>query len=144
MSRFRRPTVALTPDHDDDWRTRAACRDAGEPDNWFPGKGGFTGGNLHALQVCRSCPVRRECLDFAVQNHPIDGLWGGETWSQRAERARLRERTFKSDVHGERRCYQEGCRCDVCVEANRAYVRKNDQQRRDQRRAYRQSRRTAP
>lgn len=125
----------------DDWRERAACKDSLTPDDWFPGKGGLTGPNVAAIQTCRRCPALDQCLAFAITEHPIDGIWGGKTWNERAELARDRERTYKSDVHGERGRYQRGCRCDACVAANRAYIRKNDQLRADQRRAYRESRR---
>jgi WhiB family transcriptional regulator, redox-sensing transcriptional regulator len=42
-----------------------------------------------AKQVCRGCPVRTECLVYAMET-PVDhGVWGGLT---ERERRRLRRR----------------------------------------------------
>ena len=30
-----------------------------------------------AAQVCDRCPVRQTCLDYAIDNHIEDGIWGG-------------------------------------------------------------------
>lgn len=29
------------------------------------------------MAVCRTCPVREKCLDFAVKNNMKYGIWGG-------------------------------------------------------------------
>lgn len=36
-----------------------------------------------ALDVCYSCDVRTECLNYAMRHHIDDGLWGGLTPTQR-------------------------------------------------------------
>jgi WhiB family redox-sensing transcriptional regulator len=43
-----------------------------------------------ARQVCSTCPVTGECLDYAIENHMVDGIWGGMTVKQRRRAARLR------------------------------------------------------
>ncbi len=42
-----------------------------------------------AKAVCASCPVRLECLEYAIQTRQDDGVWGG---LDETERKRLRRR----------------------------------------------------
>lgn len=64
------------------WMDDAACR--GQPTRaWF---GGAADENTVAVAVCRRCPVRRPCLDYAVE-HGLLGVWGG---TNEGERRRLR------------------------------------------------------
>lgn len=123
---LRPVALHVTPSGGDDWRQRAACAGSENPDAWFPGRGvGHTADYLHALQTCRSCPVRGECLEDALTHHPVEGLWGGMSETERAELAKGRKRPLKIETHGERACYQYGCRCEACIEGNRAYERRN-------------------
>lgn len=74
-----RRVVWINGDFDDRaWRRSAACRDI-DPAVFFPV--GFTG---HAVQelaeakaVCRRCPVRLACLQFALTSNQECGVWGG-------------------------------------------------------------------
>ena len=65
------------------WRDAAACTGL-PPEWWFPGaavtgKGSRTGRTtLIALQVCRSCPVRTECLLEKRVSGSTVGIWGGQ------------------------------------------------------------------
>jgi WhiB family redox-sensing transcriptional regulator len=69
----------------DDWASVAACR-AEAPDALF-----VRGAEQNrAKQVCRSCPVRAECLAEALDNQIEWGVWGGMT--ERERRALLRKR----------------------------------------------------
>ena len=36
----------------------------------------------NAKQVCRGCPIREKCLDYAIRND-MQGVWGGTTESDR-------------------------------------------------------------
>ncbi|NNM44593.1 WhiB family transcriptional regulator [Knoellia koreensis] len=36
-----------------------------------------------AVAVCRSCPVARECLAYALAAGERDGVWGGFTNAER-------------------------------------------------------------
>jgi WhiB family redox-sensing transcriptional regulator len=75
----------------ENWRTYAACRNE-DPDLFFPI--GSTGLALvqteEAKEVCRGCPVRRQCLEWAMENGQDSGVWGG---LGEAERRALKRRT---------------------------------------------------
>jgi len=62
------------------WMARAACRGQG-PSAFFVEPGESL---QEAQQCCASCPVRGECLDFAVSMDPgVRGYWGGTSERQR-------------------------------------------------------------
>lgn len=56
-----------------DWRERAVCAQA-DPDEWFQEKGGST---KVAKSVCARCPVKAECLEYALARDERFGVWGG-------------------------------------------------------------------
>lgn len=55
------------------WVREAACRNM-NPDIFFPDQS--ESAEL-AKEVCRSCPVRRPCLEYALAYHERFGIWGG-------------------------------------------------------------------
>ena len=65
------------------WQDRALCAQT-DPEAFFPEKGGST---REAKLVCRSCEVRTECLEYALEHDERFGIWGG--LSER-ERRRLK------------------------------------------------------
>ena len=67
------------------WRDLAACRGAAL-NLFFPERGESAG---PARQVCAACPVRQPCLDYAISNRIVYGIWGGLT---ERERRALRSR----------------------------------------------------
>lgn len=74
----------------DGWQQRASCYDADlERDEFY----GYDGENIDELAKrtvpdwCWPCPVRRECLLFAVATGEKWGIWGGMTPTQRDEYA---------------------------------------------------------
>ena len=73
------------PSRDVSWRAKSACRDL-DTNIFFPDAEDDAG---PALSVCAVCPVRGECLDFALSTRQHDGVWGGTT---EAERKRIRRR----------------------------------------------------
>jgi WhiB family redox-sensing transcriptional regulator len=50
---------------------------------FFPERGAST---REAKAVCAGCPVRVECLDYALGNSIKYGIWGGLSEHQRRER----------------------------------------------------------
>lgn len=67
------------------WRLDAACRTV-DTTIFFPDSEEKSG---PAVAICATCPVREECLEFALATRQDDGVWGGLT---ETERRRLRRR----------------------------------------------------
>lgn len=65
------------------WLLSARCRDH-DPDLFFTTA---PGSERRAKTVCRPCPVRSECLAFALDAEIEHGVWGGMNVR---ERRRLR------------------------------------------------------
>ncbi len=61
------------------WRELAACRGA-HLEVFFPERGESA---VPARQVCAACPVRQQCLDYAITNRIVHGIWGGLTERER-------------------------------------------------------------
>ncbi len=74
------------------WRFAGACLSA-DPDLFFPISSAGPGEKqiARAKMICAGCGVRRECLDFALTNHQVYGIWGGTTPEDR-QRDRRRQR----------------------------------------------------
>jgi WhiB family redox-sensing transcriptional regulator len=69
------------------WAGLASCRTA-DPEIFFPevaAEPGADAGNQQAaaLSFCSVCPVRPECLAYALGNGVADGIWGGLTGVER-------------------------------------------------------------
>jgi WhiB family redox-sensing transcriptional regulator len=75
----------------DMWREFAACL-AEDPDLFFPeGSGPASQAQAaEAKAICRGCPVRKSCLQWALRVGLQHGVWGGLTVD---ERTALRRRT---------------------------------------------------
>ena len=71
--------------HSHEWRSKAACRDS-DVSVFFPAGEEDAG---EAKAICAVCPVRDECLEWAMATRQDDGVWGGLT---EVERRRLRRR----------------------------------------------------
>ncbi|HEU4363761.1 MAG TPA: WhiB family transcriptional regulator [Mycobacterium sp.] len=92
-SAISRPHLSLVPDEpelfepalvaDEKWQDRALCAQT-DPEAFFPEKGGST---REAKKICQRCPVRAECLEYALAHDERFGIWGG--LSER-ERRRLK------------------------------------------------------
>lgn len=69
-----------------DWQADAACQSA-DPDAFFPDgpeDAPAVAAQIERVrQICLSCPVRRECLEYAVAAR-APGVWGGSTEDERA------------------------------------------------------------
>lgn len=66
------------------WQADALCAQT-DPEAFFPEKGGST---RDAKQICQSCEVRAQCLEYALERDERFGIWGG--LSER-ERRKLRK-----------------------------------------------------
>lgn len=71
------------------WRNNALCRDT-DPELFFPI--GTTGQALlqisRAKEVCCECPVKVDCLDFAMDTNQDTGIWGGTSEEERRQMRR--------------------------------------------------------
>jgi WhiB family redox-sensing transcriptional regulator len=68
------------------WTDQAACRGT-ETEIFFPAT---PDEEAEALSICATCPVRAQCLDYAVRNRETYGIWGGTTPEQRRRMRRER------------------------------------------------------
>lgn len=69
------------------WHADAACRDHPRlpPAAWFPERG-VTAEQLEVVvAVCRDCLVREECLDYALADRSLVGVWGATTGRERRQ-----------------------------------------------------------
>lgn len=85
----------LTTVGDERWRSDAACQ-GHPPEWWFPEKN--NNAMKQAREICDACPVRTDCLEWALVNN-MQGIWGGVSHEQRA--ALRKERGFPTPC---RRC----------------------------------------
>jgi WhiB family redox-sensing transcriptional regulator len=62
------------------WVSDALCAER-DPEVFYPEKGERS---EPAIAICRQCPVRRACLDYAL-DHNEYGVWGGTSETQRRQ-----------------------------------------------------------
>ena len=67
------------------WQLDAACLEA-DPDLFFPEEGEST---APAKRICAQCPVRTQCLEYALAKREPYGVFGGLS---EGERTRLLSR----------------------------------------------------
>lgn len=96
-------------------------------DMWFPDTPNSvrTPAAQRALAWCKSCPVQTDCLQFALDDPALLGIWGGTTPEQR--RGLRRTPTI---VHGTAAGYHQHRNhgqqaCEDCLRANREHVAKS-------------------
>lgn len=77
-----------------EWAARAACATHPDPDMWFT-HAVDEQRQGDALAICRACPVKAACLDYAMSVPNLHGIWGGTTPITRT-RLRKRARTRKT------------------------------------------------
>ena len=70
------------------WMDDAACASVGG-DFWYP-EVSKNGAINAAIRICQQCPVKAECLDYALDRNERIGIWGGTTVNER--KAMRRER----------------------------------------------------
>lgn len=67
------------------WQVHAKCLEA-DPDLFYPERGRSS---RAAKEVCSQCPVRAECLRYALGNREQFGVWGGTVERERRKLKRL-------------------------------------------------------
>lgn len=71
------------------WTRHAACQ-GHDPDLWFLDQ--HDGSYTEARTICADCPVKTECLAWAVETNTQFGMWGGLAPHQRQHLRRSRRR----------------------------------------------------
>lgn len=70
------------------WQDRALCAGSATPDDWFPVKGTPTArARRNVERTCGTCPVRAQCLAYALEND-LRGTWGGLSERERRRTGR--------------------------------------------------------
>ncbi len=72
------------------WRLRGACRGLDPEIFYAPSDDDGVDG---AKQVCSTCVVQEQCLEFALENRESEGIWGGATEKERRRILRQRRKT---------------------------------------------------
>lgn len=75
----------ITLEEDQRWRLEAVCTDLSSEAFFLVGDD--LEGMRKAQEICATCPVKQECLEFAIGTNQTLGIWGGTTPN---ERRRLR------------------------------------------------------
>ncbi len=61
------------------WMEKAKCKDRTDV-KFFPDNGDNA---FAARRFCSGCPVRVQCLEYALHHNLTDGVWGGTSPNQR-------------------------------------------------------------
>lgn len=77
------------------WDDEAGCRGI-DPDVFFPDRPSDPA--LAAKAICRGCPVRTQCLEFALATRLDHGVWGGLTELERRSLRRSRQRRARREA----------------------------------------------
>ena len=100
-----------------DW-TLAACAEVG-PELFFPSQGDDA--YIPAAKaICDACPIRTDCLEWALDTREDHGVWGGKTVKERQKLRRGRPRPC--DMCGQPLAPGRGNTaryCDACKPAAR-------------------------
>ncbi len=85
-----------------DWQGQGLCAYHPNPDLWLPEGHMIEQLSQEPKRICRECPVKQTCLDWALTHEEEYGVWGG--LSEKERRAILygtgsrRGRKFKTAV----------------------------------------------
>jgi len=127
------PAAAGTDPVNLGWQADAACTSS-DPELWFPSKGTPA---ATARIICNGCPVKPECLEYALDLHgingvQIEGIWAGTNQKERQRmlvgRRRCKRclRKFQAEKRVQPFCSEE------CRAAQRAESLANKDRRYDQ------------
>ncbi len=85
-----------------EWQRQAACRGGNNTDTFYPDNA-IKGGQVErdrvsikevaAKALCRTCPVKDDCLMYAIRADEHDGIWGGLMPDERQEWIKMHGRS---------------------------------------------------
>lgn len=81
-----------------EWRYGAACKESGYDARWWFPEVKSQNNSKKAVAVCDVCPVRVECLEYALALPEPHGVWGGMTETARRTEMRRRSRLVVTGV----------------------------------------------
>ena len=70
------------------WMSDASCRGM-DFSVFFPDPGRSDAARM-AKEICKSCPVKDRCLEFANNNGIMYGIWGGLSVTERKKSGKVR------------------------------------------------------
>ena len=111
------------------WMADAACRTY-PTIWWFPERGQEV---ERAKTICYTCPVRLDCLNYALNIPGIVGIWGGTSGKERRDIGKPNRP--KPIRHGTTTGYHQHlarkeAACTACLQANREATRRRAARRR--------------
>tara|TARA_Y100000361_G_scaffold152765_1_gene172992 strand:+ start:150 stop:443 length:294 start_codon:yes stop_codon:yes gene_type:complete len=78
-----------------DWMKKGSCRGL-QTDIFYHEQGHL---NINtAKAICSGCSIREQCLDYAMRNQELYGIWGGYTTSERSVLRKEWEEKAKKDL----------------------------------------------
>lgn len=127
-------------DRNPNWTDQANCKGM-DPELFLPERGDNHTAN-QAKAICEGCPIKDDCLDYAVFHNCI-GIWGGTSGRERRKMVSKHPRTInhyrlappRDDIkHGTYNGYAQHLRrriepCEACSKAATEYRRQKRQQR---------------
>lgn len=103
LTRVVTPRLRLEPHRDESWFEQAACRTQ-DRRLFFEGDRESTARRDRREQaakaVCAVCPVRRECLSYALSIPERYGIWGGLNSRERAHVGHRKAPSRRTDRRG--------------------------------------------
>lgn len=63
------------------WHENALCQQT-DPESFYPERGYSAD---YAKTICHRCPVKDECLQWALDHDEQHGVWGGKSEKERRE-----------------------------------------------------------
>lgn len=76
------------------WKLGGACRFA-STDLFYPASESEAD---PAKEICRSCRVQEQCLEYALSAREPEGVWGGYTFAERRSILRRRRERVRTKV----------------------------------------------
>jgi len=80
----------LAADLSVEWQQHGSCKQADgtlffPPSNRFEHKPDREAREARAKRICGGCPVREDCLEWALTTREPHGVWGGRSESERKQ-----------------------------------------------------------
>jgi WhiB family transcriptional regulator, redox-sensing transcriptional regulator len=90
-------TSVMSYPQQDGWEALGACKHS-DPELVFPvaARGPALRQLAKAKKVCECCPVRVQCLEYALQSGQSFGVWGGASEEERRLMRRRRLRRLRT------------------------------------------------